>query len=553
MSSGISSVSLVATGLGISAYESAGSARTVSGAASSGSSDTVTISAEAYRKRIESQTLSEEQSEAASTTNPWTSLFGLESGTTTLDNGNTRVVTIDGAKMEIREYAAGALVRKEAGRIVADRVAKDIEEYDAAGALAQKTHVELTGIDDTSSTETMATMRRDVTWYEGGQVVRELHDAMRVEAAYKKLSDLENLSGMEAKSLEDMVSCLTLDTTRIDYAASIIEYSGGKVSQTANVRQGLDSTNVTNRSDRRVSGMDGHTSRVLSQANSLSIDLVNYDADGEVLREASFTDEVEKGGTLRQSMSVSWYDQGELVRASQGSLTMEASEGGALPKRATLFEVLEISEEGYSADKPLAAGELLTAGFQETAGEGGAFVDDAADDMAVGGYDVAGNLAASRPMDNPYEVSFASQTYRDGELVAASRDTEEVRKNLLLKSGGFQTGKGLTEDEFPAMLRSSSHEEISYEDGVVSAQGQVFLREFVQKDDRGVYGLYTHYKGEAGVGGNAESLSGTRTGSLEDLDSDAAAATSGMGGEVEFVLDDSRELFRSLASRPRNS
>ncbi|NMC50331.1 MAG: hypothetical protein GYA47_13045 [Desulfovibrio sp.] len=544
MSASVSPVSLIATNPGISAYESVGSVRTASGSASSGSSDTVTISAQAYRKQIESQI----ESERASTTNSWTSLFGLESGTTTLENGNTQVVTIDGAKMEIREYAGGVLVRKETGQIAADRVTKDIEEYDGTVALTQKTHVELTGIDDTSSTETMATLRRDVTWYEGGQVVRELHDGMRVEAAYKKLSDLENLSGMEAKTLEDMISCLTLDTTHADYTASIIEYSGGKVSQTANVRQGVDSTNVTNRSDRRVSGMDGHTSRVVSQADSLSIDLVNYDASGEVLREASFTDEVEQGGTLKQSMSVSWYDQGNLVRASQGSLTMEASEGGALPRRATLFEVLEISEKKYSADKPLAAGELLAAGFQETAGDGGAFVDDAADDMAVGGYDVAGNLAATRSMDNPYEVSFASQTYRDGELVAASRDTEEVRKNLLLKSGGFQTGKGLTEDEFPAMLRSSSHEELSYEDGVVSAQGQVSMREFVQKDDRGVYGLYTHYKGEAGVGVNAESLSGTRTGSLEDLDSDADAATSGMGDEVGLVLDDSRELFRRLAS-----
>jgi hypothetical protein len=137
--------------------------------------------------------------------------------------------------------------------------------------------------------------------------------------------------------------------------------------------------------------------------------------------------------------------------------------------------------------------------------------------------------------------------------VAASKDTEEVRKNLLLKSGGFQTGKGLTEDEFPAMLRSSGHEEVSYEDGVVSAQGQVSMREFVQKDDRGVYGLYTHYQGEAGVGAAAESLSGTRTGSLEDLDGDADAAASGMGDEVELVIDDSRELFRRLASRPRNS
>jgi hypothetical protein len=50
-----------------------------------GSSDTVTISAQAYRKRIESQI----ESELASTTTSWTSLFGLESGTTTLENGNT--------------------------------------------------------------------------------------------------------------------------------------------------------------------------------------------------------------------------------------------------------------------------------------------------------------------------------------------------------------------------------------------------------------------------------------------------------------------------------
>ncbi len=93
------------------------------------------------------------------------------------------------------------LVKKETGQIAAGRVTKDIEEYDVTGALAQKTHVELTGIDDTSSTETMATMRRDVTWYEDGQVVRELHDGMRVEASYEKLSDLETSRAWRREAL----------------------------------------------------------------------------------------------------------------------------------------------------------------------------------------------------------------------------------------------------------------------------------------------------------------------------------------------------------------
>jgi hypothetical protein len=105
-------LSFVATSLGISAYESAGSARTAGGAASSGSSDTVTISAQAYRKRIESQI----ESELASTTTSWTSLFGLESGTTTLENGNTRVVTIDGAKMEIGNTRAACWSRRKPDR-----------------------------------------------------------------------------------------------------------------------------------------------------------------------------------------------------------------------------------------------------------------------------------------------------------------------------------------------------------------------------------------------------------------------------------------------------
>jgi len=541
MALSVSSASLVSASLGISVYDTQTVTTSAQRVASTAASDTVSISAAAYRKQAASQ------SQATFTVNSWTSLFDLESGTTRLANGNTQVTTIDGAKMERLEYDNGVLARKETGSITGDRAVWDTEYYDVAGKVTQKAHAELTGLGGTDA-ETLASLRRDVQWFENGKVVRELHDGMSVQASSVSASLVGGGELGEAATLEDMAGTLTRDYVNSDYQADIVEYENGKVSQTASIHNRLEAENTTNRTSSAVNGLAAWSTAELANTNALTMQFTSYDADGDVLVQSNLTDQVQQGTDLTQTVAVSWYNKGELVRQQEGTLTMELvpGEGQKLPERPGILETFGIARETFSGGTPLSADGLLAASREENAGAADTFVNGLDSDMAAGGFNLADQLAKYRDADNPYQISFTSRTYRDGELAAVSTDTEEVRKNLLLKSGGFQTGKGLTEDEFPSRLRSSGHEETAYEDGVVTAQGQVSMREFVKKDDRGVYGLYTHYQGEAGVGADVESLFGTREISLEDVDSEANAASSGMGAKVELVIDDARELFRRL-------
>jgi hypothetical protein len=539
MALSVSSASLVSASLGISAYDTQTVTTSAQRVASTAASDTVSISAAAYRKQAASQ------SQATSTVNSWTRLFDLASGTTRLANGNTQVVTIDGAKMERLEYRSGVLVKKETGSITGDRAVWDTEYYDVAGKVTQKAHAELTGLGGTDA-ETLASLRRNVQWFENGKVVRELHDGMSVQASSVSAELVGGGELGEAATLEDMAGTLTRDYVNSDYQADIVEYENGKVSQTAFIHNRLEAENTTNRTSSARSGLAAWSTAELANSNALTIQFASYDANGDVLVQSNPTDQVQQGTDLTQTVAVSWYNKGELVRQEEGSLTMEPGEGQSLPDRPGILETFGIARETFSGGTPLSADGILAASREENAGAADTFVDGLSSDMAAGGFSLAEQLAKYRDADNPYQISFTSRTYRDGELAAVSTDTEEVRENLLLKDTGFQTGKGLTEDEFPSMLRSSGHEEVSYEDGVVTAQGQVSMREFVKKDDRGVYGLYTHYQGEAGIGADVESLFGTREISLEDVDSEANAASSGMGAKVELVIDDARELFRRL-------
>ncbi len=557
----LSSSSLVSSSLGLDILDSTqntassqktGSGQTSSAAVATGT-DTVSISEEAYRKQRQAAyaawvaSRDAAQAETQTSANTWETNFGLKSGSTTLKNGNTQVTTIDGAKMERLEYDNGVLVKKETGAIVGDRAVWDTQQYDISGAVTQKAHAELTGLGGTDA-ETMASLRRDVQWYENGKITRELHDGMNVQAS--SVSP-ELVSGGEldgAATLEDMAGTLTRDYVASDYQADIVEYAGGKVSLTASIHNQLEAENATNRKSSAVSGLAAWSTGELSNTNALTVQFTRYDADGNVQVQANLTDQVQQGMDMTQTVAVSWYDQGELVRQEEGSLNMALIPGSGqqLPERPGILETFGIARETFSGGTPLSADGILAASSEENAGAADAFVDGLDSDMAAGGFSLAENLANYRDMDNPYSISFTSRTYRDGELAAVSTDTEEVRENPMPQETRFETGKGLTEDDIPAMLRSSSHEESAYENGELTAHGELTMREFVQKDARGVFGLNTSFTGAAGIGLDRESLSGTRQGSLEDLDSEANAASTAMGQSAGMAVRDTRALFAGL-------
>lgn len=560
-----SSLALRGTGLGITGFEhttppprTTGRSRKTGGAPAA-DGDTMHISEEASRAlrlavsagnpgiQTTGQTTGQAAGQAAAQTaaTPWETHFGLTSGSTTLKNGNTQVTTIDGATMERLEYESGVLVRKETGVIAGGRAVWDTEDYGLGGAVIRKAHAELTGLGGTAA-GTMASLRRDVQWFEDGTAVRELHDGMSVQASSVSAELVGGDALDEAATLEDMAATLTRDDVASDYQAEIVEYAGGKVSRSASIHSRLEAENITNRTSSAVDGLAAWSTRELANATAVTVQFTTYDAQGGVLLHMRLTDSVVAGKSLTQTVAASWYDQGELVRQEEGTLTMSPGKGRTLPDRPGILETFGIDETTFSGATPLSAGGLLAASREKTAGAAGAFVNGLDSDMASGGFSLAETLARHRGMDNPYSLRFTSRTYRDGELAAESTDTEAVRENRMPGQPRFETGKGLTEDEIPAMLRAASHEETAYENGVRMAHGELSLREFVQKDGRGVFGLYTHYTGEAGIGADLESLSGTRKGSLEGLDSEANAASSGMGRTAALSVDGARALFRGL-------
>ncbi len=507
--------------------------------------DTVDIS-KAARKRLDI-TAAIEAARNKKQTEPdsWQSLFDLKSGSITLRNGNTQITTINGANMELLEYRNGALVKKETGVIDGDKVVWETERYDVRGRIVQKNRTELSGLNQTDAAS-KASMRRDVQWFEDGELIRELHDGMHVQVSSEAATLKDAALPAEIGSLEDLAGKLTRDVVSSDYLADIVEYAGGKVSQTASIRNGLDAVNFTNRNTKIESGMDPRTTHEFSNLNSLSVQLTRYDSDGKVLAQMDLADSVVKGESLTQTVSVSWYDKGELVRQEKGSLTLEPGEGKKLPERPGILETFGISEDTFSGNVPLSSGGLLAASREETAGTADVFVHGLGSGMASGAFGMAENLAVYRDAENPYSLSFTSRTYRDGELAAESTDTEEVRESYLPEEVGFRPGKGLTEDELPRTLRTSTHEESAYENGALSAHGGLSMREFVKKNEDGVFALYTHYSGETGLGGDAQPMSGTRAGSLEILDGDANAASAGMARSAELAVGDARALFTNL-------
>ena len=436
------------TGVAQSADQSA--AKTLAAAGTTASSDTVSISEEAYhQQRVAAFTLTAAVSTAAAVEskaveNPWKTYFDLESGSSTLKNGNTQVTTIDGANMERLEYKGGVLVKKETGAIVGDRAVWDTQYYDVGGKVIQAAHAELNGLGGTDAA-TVASLRRDVQWFENGEVVRELHDGMHVEADSVSPELVSGGELDEALTLEDMAGTLTRDHVIGNYQAEIVEYENGQVSRTASIHNRLEAENATNRKDNRVGGMDGHPTRELTNANALTVELTNYDADGKVVMQARLTDSLEAGKSMTQSVAMSWYDKGELVREEEGSLTMTLipGDGQKLPDRPGILETFGIDEQTFSGGTPLSADGLLGASREESGGAADVFVDGVDSDMASGGFGMAETLAAYRDADNPYRATFSSRTYRDGELAAVSTDSEEVRENRLPGVMQFATGRGL--------------------------------------------------------------------------------------------------------------
>jgi hypothetical protein len=501
----------------------------------------------------------------------WKERFGLESGTTILKNGNKQVVTIEGSKIEILEYAGDKLVKSIKGQLDADSVNLDTEIYDKTGKVSQSINLELRGLQSDGAVSSEAVMIRNMKWFDSGELTRQMRDRMELTSAYAGVRpfveagqpdqgkasalSMEGLMKIEAPSLpetlEELSGWVTQDTHGTRYAASIQEYASGRLSREMSINQENESTNLTNRSDGKAEGLDGHTTRELSHANDLSFHITDYDTGGKLLRDVSFTEghkdgSAPEGGAVDQSIAVSWYNQGELVKRGKGTLSQKETPSDGLHDRQSILETLGMTEAEYAGTTPESAPGLLSASLLESATEPGIFVEALSRKIASGAFNTAEEIARYGPRSNPYSIAWENETYKDGELAARSRDEESAKENPRPRDLSFRTGGGLTEDDTPATLRSTEHVEESYADGKLVRQGVVASHETLPTDEDGPDKVATYMRGSIGLGSNKQTVARKVMGELTEADGEANAASTAMSRELGLSLADVRGMLRSL-------
>ncbi|WP_461209457.1 hypothetical protein [Desulfocurvus sp. DL9XJH121] len=496
---------------------------------------------------------------------PWYKHFKLATGTTTLANGNKQVVTLDGDHMTLEEYEGDKLVKKVEGTLNDDGVVLDTEIYGENGEVSQTIHTALSGLDEAMDTTSSAHMSRSIQWFDDGELVRQMSDSMTLESDYAGFgsdnlsgkSNVENLmangtlsaqtaveSGMTAQpdTLEGLMGQITMDTQRVRYSANIQEYANGRLSQDVHINQKNDYTNLTNRSADKFGGMDSNNTRSLAQDTSLEIQMTSYDQDGDLLREAAFSDSHQDGnanndGQQTQSVSVAWYDKGDLVERSQGSLNMKEGKRKRLANQPSMLETLRLEEGEYASTTPRSAVDLLGQGLREAATEADHFGAPLEQDARAGTYNTADKAAERGTGDKTYRMAWKNEVYRDGDMVARQVDKESAIQNPGPTGLTFRAGGGLTENDSPAVLRRSEHTDESFENGRLEQRASIASREFIVRNDDAPDRLKTSTSAVSGTGFDRETRQAVVDSGLADADREDHAAALAMGQAIEVTMD----------------
>lgn len=523
--------------------------------------DHVSISSEGLRRQRESGQGSDSLT--------WEDLLDLENGVSTLDNGNKQVVTIDGSHVEILEYCGSVLVGKVEGELDSDKAELDSERYDVFGNLELSMHTTMEGLSANTLSMTSASMDRTIKWYDNGQLSRSMEDSTTLRSAYALAeyteeslaegyyssgttnSSSSGVSLFETSALDQLTASKTSDNQTIRYHASIREYDNGRLVQDMTIHQESKYANETNRSSISSGDMARNSTDEEYHEMSLRVHAKTYDVNGNLQHEVQFSEEQKDGsgnigGKTKQSLSVSWYSEGELVRKSEGSLELEESERIHLGSRPSMLESLGISEGEYASSRPKSAGELLSVNYTEAATDPGYFSDATAHYVAMGSYyNPAERIAGEGALGRPYSVSWTDEIYLDGDMVSRQEDTESARKAPDTDEMRFRTGGGLTEDDTPELLHTASHTVESY-DGGVKEQAAVKGREVLIQDDDGPTKLKSYVTESAGAGLQSQTQQKTIEGSLLEADGDFHTASEGCATEVELALDDMVTVSRRI-------
>ena len=527
--------------------------------------DTVSISLDARSLRAdmannEEIRRSNEAAEAANPKSTWRMSSGLQEGSFTLENGNKQSVAIDGNKLEILEYdSSGRLVKSVRGALSDDGASLDTEFYDKNGKVVQAIHTDILEMQGKDGWTT-AQMNRSVQNYEDGRLTGEMTDSMLLNSwnsqgaegensAEKQFSLLlENGTEQVFQGVEDFTLDVTLEKHIANYYAEVREYgTNNRLSRDMTVEYEGRHKQLSNRSSVDNGGLDARSTEELEHDTGMTMTVRDYDADGELVRDATFNDHQkdkatkETDGRQEQNLSVSWYNQGELVRRSYGSMGLSETESAKLSGRPSILDSLGLDTEQYLGDEPKSAVELLQANVLTSSSEPDYFMDGMMKNAAGGDYSTAKGIARYGSPDRPYNIDWTDELYSDGDLVMRQRDTESARESSFYQRERIiQFGKtrGLTENEVPVVLRQSSHEREDYENGKLVNRQATKARESIEVSYDAPDRVVTNATLVQGLEGKEKTTAIKVVGGLDMVDPDPNGAARGFSSELKLTLDD---------------
>lgn len=531
-------------------------------------SDTIKISDEAQQRlrgEMSNVEIREGHRQAEGSGSSWELASGLKEGTFTLKNGNIQKVSINDGTLTIEEFRNGKLVKSVTGTITDTGAVLDTEFYDSNGKVIQSIHTEVAET-ETREGWTASTMTRDIKWYDGDQLKGEMHDNMLLRtknvsserdedtAAFIKLMVSKGTAAVDT-NVDNVVKMLTVEKQALDYNAEIKEYGeGSNLLREILVEQSGDYKQLSNRNMQKVAGMEGRTTRELDRETGLDIQVRDYDSDGELVREARLSDSQRDHFNTddrkqHQSVDVSWFNKGELVKRSHGSMTLDETNSLRLPDRPGFLEVLGMKDEEYLGQEPQSAMDLMTTKLMSNASEADMFMDGIAKHINGSDYSAADGIAMYGERERPYSISWTDEIYRDGEMIMRQKDTEGAQaSSFWQKERGilFKTGAGLTENANPVVLKESSHEREVFENGRAVSHQSMDVREIVDVKMDGPDALRTISKFQQGLDGNVDTTVIDGAGGVDGVDSEANAAARGFANELELTLDAMRVTLASL-------
>ncbi|XXJ20854.1 hypothetical protein ACR42D_15200 [Desulfovibrio caledoniensis] len=536
--------------------------------------DRVSISEEAVSKftaeQIEKEVNKDGQDPAQAADSAWRPLFGQKHLERTLKNGHVEVVDVDGETLTVREYNGDKLVKSVDGTMVNGRAVLDTTYFDEQGKVSQTIHAEMYRLEDKNGWSG-AVMNRSVTWYKDGQIERTLGDEMFLrtrnlgkDAAAMSGKDFSRMTDAMDGDSDSLLLKLTHENHSLSYHADIQEfYDNKQLAKNLIIDQSGEYAQETNRSDEEVNGMGAQSTRELFHDTRLSVVSEEFDRDGNLLREATVTDSQEDGtgsedGKQYQTVDVSWYKDGELVKHGNGSFNLEEFDGYGLMDRPGILDLLGLAAEEYSSPEAKESDELLGSKLQESSSSPEFFMEGLGRAAAKGQYGAAGAMAEYGRLGQPFDVDWTTELYEDGDMVMRKQDSHHARNapHRKVDDGlNFRTVAGLTDGDHPAILQRSSHTTEIFEDGEVVSRESQETREFLQPDEDGPDTLmtlagYDRQKQNDDNGVNSddveEGVNVVYEGGINVADPDPNAALRGFGAELDLVMEGVYEMYRDV-------